>query len=265
LQRQERKPALRPLFAVARPVWRGVLRPVARVVGPWLRFLWNRMMPGELGLELTTALAVGGVGVYVFVLYTVILSGDPGPTPADTELVDLNERLRMDTLVDVAKLVTDLGAFPTVAALVVGACVLLAVRRRPIPLVALLAGFALTWAAVQLTKAGIDRPRPEEGLVATEGSAYPSGHAAYSAAWVAVAVILTRQLGLASTAALVMGGIAISAAVGLSRLYLNVHFWSDVAGGWGLGFGIFGTLGAIAIVVAHMRQNEPVEEHARDR
>ena len=38
-----------------------------RVVGPELRFLWNRITPGDLGLELTTTLAIAGVGLYVFV------------------------------------------------------------------------------------------------------------------------------------------------------------------------------------------------------
>ena len=50
---------------------------------PQVRFIWNRMTPGELGLELTTTLAIAGVGLYVFALYAVILSGDPGLTPFD--------------------------------------------------------------------------------------------------------------------------------------------------------------------------------------
>jgi membrane-associated phospholipid phosphatase len=52
-----------------------------------------------------------------------------------------------------------------------------------------------------------------------------------------------------------MGAIGISAVVGLSRIYLRNHFWSDVAGGWGLGYGTFGLLAAVALVVAHIRQN----------
>ncbi len=39
------------------------------------------------------------------------------------------------------------------------------------------------------------------------------------------------------------GGGVLAAAVGLSRIYLRVHWWSDVAGGWGLGAGIFALLG----------------------
>jgi membrane-associated phospholipid phosphatase len=49
---------------------------------------------------------------------------------------------------------------------------------------------------------------------------------------------------------------ALAAAVGLSRIYLRVHYWSDVAGGWGLGVGIFGLLAAIGMLVHHMRHND---------
>ena len=71
--------------------------------------------------------------------------------------------------------------------------------------------------------------------------------------WIAVTVLLMRRLGLASYAAFVTGAIAIAAAVGLSRIYLRAHYWSDVAGGWGLGVGIFGLLAAIALVVDYIR------------
>ena len=49
------------------------------------------------------------------------------------------------------------------------------VLATPIGLV--LAGAVLIYTGVQLMKAGVDRPRPGGGLVDTEGSSFPSGHA----------------------------------------------------------------------------------------
>jgi membrane protein DedA with SNARE-associated domain/membrane-associated phospholipid phosphatase len=246
----ERNPFVRPLLVVGRRV----VQPVVRVVAPQARFLWNRLTPGELGLELTTALAIGGIGMYVFALYVVILSGDPGLTPFDQSFLDISEDLRSAMLTDIAKAVSDLGALPTCIGVIVATSIVLAARGRLAEVVVLAGGFALIYVAVQITKAGIDRPRPAAPLIDTEGSSFPSGHAAYSTAWVAAALMFTRRLRLAS-AALVTAAVVLAAAIGLSRIYLHVHLWSDVAGGWGLGVGIFGLLAVIVIVVEHMRHN----------
>jgi membrane protein DedA with SNARE-associated domain/membrane-associated phospholipid phosphatase len=254
----EGQPLLRPLLAVARPIRRRLLAPIWSVVGPEVRFLFDRITPGGLGLELTTTLAVAGIGLYVFTVYAVTLSADPATTPADRELLDLADRLNVHaTLTDVAKVVTDFGAFPTVATLVVVTSILLAARRHWYEAAALAIGFVLLYVSVHLAKNGIDRPRPSGGLVDASGSGYPSGHAAYSTAWVAVAVVIARVVpGVASRAALVGGALVLAAAIGLSRIYLRVHYWSDVAGGWGLGAGLFGLCAAIALIVAFLRHNE---------
>jgi len=257
LERQGRRPLLRPIAAVVDPLWNRVLLPLVRAAAPRLRFLWHRLTPGELGIELTTALATTAVGLYVFALYADLLADDPGTTPADTELLDLSADLRMDVLVDGAKVVTDLGSLDVVGAIVLATAIVLAVRRRPIELVALLAGFLAIYASVSLAKAGIDRPRPPGPLIATSKSGFPSGHAAYSTVYVAVAVTAARVVpGFVRDAALLGGAVILAAAIGLSRVYLHVHYWSDVAAGWSLGFGIFGACATIGLIVAHLRQNE---------
>jgi membrane protein DedA with SNARE-associated domain len=256
LDAHRRHPLVRPLFFVGRPLYRWVVRPVARFVAPYLRFLWDRVTPGEVGLELTTLLAAGGVGAFVFVTYLTQLSADPGPTPLDSDLLDLADRLRMDVLVEVAKVVTTLGALPTVAALVLATTVLLITRRRYSEVFVLVAGLALVYVTVHVTKEAIDRPRPADSLVRTVGQAYPSGHSAYAVAWVAAAVVLTRRLRLVASGTLVFVALGIAAAIGVSRGYLRAHWASDVTGGWGLGAAVFALLGAIVLVVEHIRHNE---------
>ena len=61
--------------------------------------------------------------------------------------------------------------------------------------------------------------------------------------------------GVAKDAGLVLAAVAVAAAVGLSRMYLRVHYWSDVVGGWGLGMGLLGASAAIVFVVGHIRHN----------
>jgi membrane protein DedA with SNARE-associated domain/membrane-associated phospholipid phosphatase len=247
LDRQERRPVTGPVV--------GVTRRAVRAVAPEAIFLWRRLTPGELGLELTTLLAIAAVGFYVFAAYAVVLSHDAGATPLDLDLWRLADRLRASWLVDVAKVVTALGSFPTVATLVVVMAIVLAARRRPAQLAALVGGFVIVYLAVQAAKAGVDRPRPAGSLVETANTSYPSGHAAYATAWVAAAVAATWRLGVASRAGLLIGALALTAAIGLSRIYLRSHWFSDVAGGWGLGFGVFAALATIALIVTHIRHN----------
>ena len=251
----EDHPVGRVLFGLGRPVYRRVVRPVTNAVAPHVRFLWNRVTPGELGLGLSTAVAVAGAGIFVFVTYLVELSETLNPTPLDTELLDLSDMLNTQVAVDVAKVVSGLGGLATVGALVGVTAVLLAIRRRVPELIVLLVGMGLIYAAVHIAKAAVDRPRPAAPLIDTASSSFPSGHAAYATAWIAVALVLTRRLGLTGHVAVVTGAVAIATAVGLSRIYLRAHYWSDVAAGWGIGVGIFGLLTAIALIVDHIRHN----------
>jgi membrane-associated phospholipid phosphatase len=255
LNEHRRHPLVRPLFYIAAPLYRWIVRPVAGFFAPYVRFVVHRLTPGELGLELTTLMAIAGVGIFVFVAYLVEVAGNRGPTPFDTDVVDLVDRLRMDMLVDVAKVVTVLGAFPTLAGLVGATAALLATRGRHADAIVLVLGLVLVYITVQVTKGALDRPRPPDSLVATNGAAYPSGHAAYATAWVAAAVALTRRLHVVTSGVLVFVALGIAAAVGLTRIYLGAHWWSDVAGGWGLGAGIFAVLGGVALVVDYIRHN----------
>jgi len=255
LHEHRRDPLIRPLFAIGTPLYRWLVRPVARFAAPYVRFVGQRLMPGELGLELTTLMAVGGVGLFVFIVYLTELDRSLSPTPFDNEILDLADDLRMRLLVDIAKVVTELGAFPVVAGMVGATAALLVMRRRHAEAIVLVVGLLALYITVHVTKDALDRPRPTGSLVETNGAAYPSGHAAYATAWVAVAVALTRRLRLVASGVLVFVALGIAAAVGVSRVYLRAHWWSDVAGGWGLAAGIFAALAALALVVEYIRHN----------
>jgi undecaprenyl-diphosphatase len=258
--RQGRRPLLRPVAAVVRPTWRHAIVPGYRLVAPRVRFAWERLTPGELGLELTTALAVAGVGLYMFVAETVAVTRDPGPTALDDRVITIVDDLNNTLAIGVAKVVTAFGSLPVTGAFVAVAAVLLAVRRRPVELGVLLASTIAIYAAVHITKGAVDRPRPPHPLAGSTLSAFPSGHAAYSTVYVALAAIATRVVdGLASRAVLVIAGIVAAGAIGASRAYLRVHWWSDVLAGWALGAAIFGVVAAIGVVVGYFRNNGGAE------
>jgi membrane protein DedA with SNARE-associated domain len=238
---------------------------LGRRLQPQLRFLWARVTPGgTFGLEFTTLMAVLAVGGFVLAGYTSIVSGDLGPTPGDTTAVDVVERLRSGWLVDVAKLLTGLGAGALVYSLAAVCAAALLARRRWGELGVLVAGMAIVYVGVHELKLSVDRPRPAGGLVTTEGASFPSGHAAYSTfyVWLAVTIVMRLRPSITRRAAVVATGIALAALVGLSRVYLDVHYLSDVNAGWALGAAAFALCGAVALVIGTLGSiRDPVRQN----
>ncbi len=225
---------------------------LARRFRPQLNFLWDRVTPGgTFGLEFTSLMATFAVAAFVLVAYTVIVNGDPGPTPGDITAMEIAERLRTAWLADVAKIVTALGSSAIVLPLAAIAAAALAARRRWAELGVLVAGMAIVIAGVHGLKDAVDRPRPGDGLVAVSGSSFPSAHAAYSTfyVWLAVTVAIRLRPGMARAALLIALGIGLTALVGLSRVYLGVHYMSDVSAGWALGGAAFALCAAVALVI----------------
>ncbi|HSS04522.1 MAG TPA: bifunctional DedA family/phosphatase PAP2 family protein [Solirubrobacterales bacterium] len=253
--RENRRAAIRWMEGRGATRWLVVL---TRRFQPQLSFLWDRVTPGgTFGLELTSLMAILAVAGFVLVAYTVIVNGDPGPTPGDLTAMEVAEKLRTAWLIDIAKVVTALGSSAVCWPLAAIAAAILVARRRWAELGVLLAGMAIVITGVHELKDAVDRPRPGDGLIGVSGSSFPSAHAAYSTfyVWLAVTIVMRLRVGMARGAAVVAAGIVITALVGLSRVYLGVHYMSDVNAGWALGVAAFSLCAAVALVISTLRQN----------
>ncbi len=181
--------------------------------------------------------------------------GDPLPF-SDQRAVSFANDLYVGWLVDVAKALTTLGTLWVVLPLCLVTVAILARWRAWMGAVTLVAGTTLVILANHLTKTLVDRPRPDGSLVDTAGSSYPSGHAAYAVGWVAVAVLLSRFVPwLTGRAFLVVLGIVVAVIVGLTRIYLQAHWFTDVVGGWGMAATIYSLCGAAALLVSYIGKN----------
>jgi len=115
--------------------------------------------------------------------------------------------------------------------------------------------FAATFAGIGLAallKLAYSRPRPTlvPHLVDVTSSSFPSGHAADSAiVYLTLAALLARTVREPALRAYIIGAaILLTLLIGLSRVYLGVHWPSDVVAGWTIG-----AAWALACSLAHAR------------
>ena len=256
IDEQAQRPLLRPLARVLRPLYLRLALPISRRLAPFLRFLWDRVTPGQLGLELTTLLAIGSVGSYLF-FGLASLTESRRTLDTDTTAFDVAASLETRWLDDAVETFTRLGSFTAVSTAIFVAAVFLLARRRINEAVVLVAGMVFTVIAVNAGKAATDRVRPSDSLVSTDGSSFPSGHAAYAVAYVAIAVALAHAFPRwLHRAAFIGVAIVLAAAIGFSRVYLRAHYLSDVLAGWGLAATLFALCGLVGLIVAAVRHNE---------
>ncbi|WP_192831012.1 phosphatase PAP2 family protein [Mycobacterium sp. UM_Kg27] len=88
-----------------------------------------------------------------------------------------------------------------------------------------------------VAKGSVGRPRPVTALVSASSTSFPSGHALGVMIGVGALVLLALPtLRRNARVAAVSAGVLVVAAVGVSRVALNVHHPSDVLAGWALGW-----------------------------
>lgn len=242
--------------AVDRPGLR-FLRPAVRWVQGPLRFFIARLTPGELGLELTTLLAVAAVGSFGYFGYWVAVA-DRGYGALDLTVNRWAVDLYNPAVAWASEIVTVLGAPALIWPLVGLVTILLFFRRHWVEGAVLGAGMVLTILFVRLGKSVLERPRPADALVDASGYSFPSGHAAYAVAWVALAIIAMRLVpSLRGRWWVVAAAIAVAAIVALTRVYLRVHWLSDVLAGAGVAAMSFSLVAVVALVVDFVRHNPP--------
>ena len=203
----------------------------------------RRLALSEIGAVI--AIGIAALGALAFkMIADEALEGDTHAF--DTSILmalrepgDAENPIGPDWLADVMADVTALGGNAVLTLLVVGVVVyLLSVGKRG---TALLVGGAVGSGAILSTflKLGFDRPRPDlvAHLAHAYSSSFPSGHAMLSAVtYLTLGVLLARAHERRRTKIIVMTyGVTLTVLIGLSRIYLGVHWPTDVMAGWALG------------------------------
>jgi membrane-associated phospholipid phosphatase len=168
------------------------------------------------------------------------------PLPADLAVHRWAVRHRPGGLRDAAALVTatGIGVIPYTLVMVAGIIrgsgpygrALTVVRTVAVLLVVQLLRFALA------TAVGRPRPPAADWAVHVTGFAFPSGHTVTSATAAAILIWAACPRLRGARRTVFVGCVATWAvAVGLSRVYLGVHWPTDVIGGWAFATALLGS------------------------
>ncbi len=203
------------------------------------------------GVELVGGLLILTVAAWVFgAVAEDVVEGD---TRLDTRLADWLHDHASPGWTTFFESVTFLGNVPTLAAFALVSAIVLAVRGHRAELQLLLLAAVGTQILTLGLKLGFERERPFfPDPLATESSySFPSGHASVSlAVYGTIGFILARHLDdrRAQIASLAAAAVLVGL-VGFSRLYLGVHFLSDVVAGFSVGLAWV----ALCAVLLHLR------------
>jgi membrane protein DedA with SNARE-associated domain/membrane-associated phospholipid phosphatase len=217
--------------------------PVARLRTRYdtqLRWLLRRLTLGQyLGLHLTVGLLAAAGGLWLFGgLAEDVLTGDP-IVHFDRVLDAYLHARATPPLTTFFLIVTALGSIETIVLLGVVVAAFFAWRRRWLFLGSWLAAVAGSAVLNHLLKGLFERPRPyfEHPLLIETSYSFPSGHAMESFVvygMLAYFVILTLR-SWESRVAVVFGAALLVVLIGFSRMYLGVHYLSDVLAGYAAG------------------------------
>ena len=217
-----------------------------------IAFLARRFDPkARLGLSLTLGLCIVVLfGLGFGQLFDEVIEGETGFV--DGAVLRFLTEHRSSEVTVFMRAVTFLGG-SIVALLIMTVAVLVAyLRTRKLRLPAFLA-FCLVGALglAPLIKLVVQRARPDMSpAVEVGGYAFPSGHATTSMIVCgALAYALTRRLSWGVNVWIWASAMVATSLIGFSRLYLGVHWATDVVGGWVLGL-LWLALGGVLIQIA---------------
>lgn len=197
---------------------------------------------GKIELKLLSAWLIVAGGLWGFIELMEI-ARDASPHDFDTAILlafrsagDPATPIGPAWMEGVVRDITGLGGTAVLTFITVASVLYLLVARKPRTAWFLCAAIAGGQVLSSLLKLGVERPRPDlvSHLVDVHTLSFPSGHAMLSAVtYLTLGSLLARIMPDRASRVYVIGiAVLLTFLVGMSRIYLGVHWPSDVLAGW---------------------------------
>ena len=202
----------------------------------------HKFVTAEAGL--LASIAITGGLIFAFLRIADWVAEDEIAVLDQTILMWFRDPTNIDQVIgpvwlhEMVRDITALGSFALLGLIVVGVCIYLVMqrlRREALLVLFSVLGGTLISTVLKMT---YNRPRPELTSMSHQFTAsFPSGHAMLSAVtFLTLGALLAR---LAPTRALRIycfaAAVFLTLIIGVSRVYMGVHYPSDVLAGWSVG------------------------------
>ena len=171
--------------------------------------------------------------VLFIILTTMIFTGLTNKI--DENITSYIIGIRNDNLTNTMINISNIGG--AYSLIVISLLLLICIKKKKIPLL-IIVNLVIVFFTSQIFKLIFRRPRPDGlYLISERGFSYPSGHAMVSFAFISFIIYLLYKY-LNNKLAKICISIALSIIIlliGFSRIYLGVHYLTDVLGGYLLG------------------------------
>ena len=233
-----------------------------------LSFVRDRLTPGQrYGLGLTVALLAAALAFWGFVEVIESWTRQEDIYRVDAWAAGLAHTVASPASTAFFRAVTFGGSAWVAIPLVLAVAVALWRRRDRRAVALVVTSFGAGEALLYGIKVFFQRARPELQLVAEHGYSFPSGHSFTAAVVFGLLAVLTwhrtRSVGLRVGGTVML--LLLIVLVGASRIYLGVHYATDVLGGFALAAGWLAAAVAIARFVAPAHVDDALRPGGRSR
>ena len=166
---------------------------------------------------------------FILLLVTVILITNDNKY-FDNYIINLF-KYKSDILTNIMKIITFLGSALSIILLTVLLIIVVKGKRNKI---LILINVIVTTLLNQLLKNVFQRGRPIDSIIEESGYSFPSGHSMVSMAFYGFLIYLVHKSNI-KYKGLIVGLLSVLIVlIGISRIYLGVHYPTDVIGGFTL-------------------------------